>query len=197
MNITIKKNFDEHVQLVNSCVSFSDKIEQISNVIYSAIQNKAKVLWYGNGGSAADSQHMAAELVSRFKKERRAIASIALTTDTSILTAIGNDYTFDNIFERQVEALVRPGDICIGLSTSGSSKNVYLAHKKAQEIGAITVSLLGNGGGTIKEVSDNSLIVPSSDTPRIQEVHTLFSHIICELVENKVVNLKEVEKASL
>jgi D-sedoheptulose 7-phosphate isomerase len=141
------------------------------------------VYWYGNGGSAADAQHMSAELVSRFRKERKAIASVALTTDTSVLTAIGNDYSFEHIFQRQVEALVKAGDICIGLSTSGNSKNIYNAHQQAKSQGAMTVSMLGNKGGCIKNVSDKAIIIPSNDTPRVQEAHALFAHIICELVE--------------
>ncbi len=190
-NIQLK--FKAHIALAENCISFSERLNEIAGIIYSAVEQGQKVFWYGNGGSAADSQHMAAELVSRFKHERKAIASIALSTDTSIITAIGNDYSFDNIFSRQIEALAEKGDICIGLSTSGNSKNVHKAHMAAQKIGAITISLLGNSGGLIKNVSDESIVVPSSDTPRIQEMHTLFSHIICGCIEDKVVE-KEKSK---
>ena len=179
----IMASFRDHLSLVKECEQFSGKIYEMKEALLASISSGKTIFWYGNGGSAADSQHMAAELVSRFKLERRGISSIALSTDTSILTAIGNDYAFDKIFERQVEALVRPGDVCIGLSTSGNSKNVYSAHKKAQAIGATTLSLLGCDGGVIDAASDLSIVVPSNDTPRIQEVHTLVSHIICDLVE--------------
>ena len=138
------------------------------------------------GGSAADSQHMAAELVSRFRLERKVIRSVALTTDTSILTAIGNDYSFDKIFQGRLKHLFVQGDICIGLSTSGNSTNVYKAHCRAREIGAKTLSLLGNDGGKIASVSELSIIVPSSDTARVQEVHTFISHILCDLIEREV-----------
>ena len=129
---------------------------------------------------------MAAELVSRFKLERKALRSQALTTDTSILTAIGNDYSFADIFKRQVEATVRPGDVCIGISTSGNSDNVYQGHIAARNTGAITLSLLGNDGGKIKEVSDRTIIVPSSDTPRVQEAQSLIAHMLCDLVEQSM-----------
>ena len=183
----IEKILSEHVSVVQKSMKLSAQLAKIVSIIFSSMKNGGTVFWYGNGGSAADAQHMAAELVSRFKKERSALRSIALTTDTSILTAIGNDYSFDNIFERQIEALARKGDICVGLSTSGNSKNVYKAHIQAKSMGAIPLSLLGSDGGIIKDVSDLALIVPSSDTPRIQEVHTLFSHIICELIESMAV----------
>lgn len=188
MRVDVEQLIASHLEIIKRCKKFVPEINRMAHIIYQSILSGGCVYWYGNGGSAADAQHMAAELVSRFKAERRAIGSVALTTDTSILTAIGNDYTFDNIFQRQVEALVKKQDVCIGLSTSGNSKNVYKAHVQAKKSGAKTVSLLGSNGGMIKEVSDLSIIVPSSDTPRIQEAHTLFAHIICELIESKVVS---------
>lgn len=195
-HISIEAIFESHASLINRCRGLIPLINQAASLIIQAINNDRVIYWYGNGGSAADAQHMAAELVSRFRKERQAIASVALTTDTSILTAIGNDYSFDKIFQRQVEGLARAGDVCIGLSTSGNSQNIYNAHKQAQHQGAITISLLGNNGGMIKNVSELSIVVPSDDTPRIQEVHTLFSHIICELVETSCAKENDNNRAA-
>jgi len=187
MNDVIKTSIDSHIQIISNLKAAQQEIKDIANVVFFALMRGRSIFWYGNGGSAADSQHMAAELVSRFKAERRALRSQALTTDTSILTAIGNDYTFEDIFKRQVEAAVGEGDVCIGLSTSGNSKNIYHAHLKAKELGAKTVSFLGNDGGCIKQVSDYSIVIPSNDTPRIQEAHTLIAHIVCDIVEQLVV----------
>tara|TARA_X000000950_G_C13917264_1_gene661612 strand:- start:294 stop:902 length:609 start_codon:yes stop_codon:yes gene_type:complete len=182
----IHQTIDDHMALVSKSTSFTKEIAEISLRIFEVLENNGGIFWYGNGGSAADAQHMAAELVSRFKLERRALKSQALTTDTSIITAIGNDYHFDDIFKRQVEAQVTDKDLCIGLSTSGNSQNVLKGHRAAQLVGATTVSLLGSDGGVIRDVSDHSIIVPSKDTPRVQEVHTLVAHIICDVVEQLV-----------
>ena len=147
------------------------------------LKRGCRVLVCGNGGSAADAQHMAAELSGRFVKERRALAGIALTTDTSALTAIGNDYGFDRVFSRQVEALGRPGDLLIGISTSGNSPNVILAVEAAKGLGMRTLGLLGRDGGKLKGLVDDALIVPSTVTARIQEVHQMIYHFWCEAVE--------------
>ena len=163
--------------------TLSGDILEAANCIKSRLEKGGKLILMGNGGSAADSQHIAAELVGRFKKERRAIPAIALTVDTSSLTALGNDYGFDSIFERQVEAHARENDAVVGISTSGNSENVVRALKKANAIGAETIGLVGNNGGKIKEVANLSIIVPSNDTARIQEVHITIGHIICELIE--------------
>ena len=141
------------------------------------------MLLCGNGGSAADSQHLAAELVGKFKMERRGLPAIALSTDTSVLTAIGNDYSIDRIFSRQVEALAQPGDIIIGLSTSGKSRDVVMAIKKAAELRCVSIGFLGGSGGDLNDLVDIPLVVPSNDTPRIQECHILLGHIICDIVE--------------
>ena len=159
------------------------QIVTAAQIIIEAYRKGGKVLLMGNGGSAADAQHIAAELVSRFKKERKALAAIALTTDTSILTAIGNDYGFDYVFSRQIEALAQPDDVVIGISTSGNSSNVLLAMKKARELGAKTIGLSGKDGGELVRVSSLCIVVPSNDTPRIQEAHITIGHIICDLVE--------------
>lgn len=145
-----------------------------------------KILICGNGGSAADSQHIAGEFVGRFKKERRAIAAVALTTDTSILTCLGNDYGFDRIFERQVEALGRPGDLLLAISTSGSSPNVLKAAVKARSLGMQVVGFFGKQGGAILPHCGLAFLAPETDTPRVQEMHILAAHIICELVEDAV-----------
>ncbi len=163
-----------------------EKLKKAIDVIYNALKNGNKILICGNGGSAADSQHFAAEIVGRFKLERKGMPAIALTTDTSILTAIGNDYGFDRIFERQVEALGKEGDVLVGISTSGNSENVIKAVNKAKEMGIYTIGLLGKSGGKLKDIVDLALIVPSNDTARIQECHLTIYHVICEEVEKRL-----------
>ena len=147
------------------------------------LRRGCRILVCGNGGSAADAQHFAAELSGRFVKERRALAGIALTTDTSALTAIGNDYGFERIFSRQVEALGRPGDLLVGISTSGNSPNVLLAVEAAKEQGMKTLGLLGRDGGELKAICDEALVVPSPVTARIQEVHQMVYHFWCEVID--------------
>ncbi len=154
--------------------------------IADALQQGHKVLLMGNGGSAADAQHFAAELVGRFLLERKALPAIALTTDSSILTAVGNDYGFDEIFKRQVEALAQSGDVVIGISTSGKSNNVFHALTAANRIGCKTVGLLGRDGGDIAGVVDIDLTVPAQHTPYIQGVHGAIIHILCDLVEKEL-----------
>jgi len=144
-----------------------------------------KLLVFGNGGSAADAQHLAAELVNRFQRERAPLPALALTTDTSILTAVANDYDFSLVFVKQIEALGRPGDIALGISTSGRSPNVLKALARARDLGLFTVGLTGGSGGKLPEVSDLTLSVPSEETPRIQEGHLLFIHVFSELVEER------------
>lgn len=161
-------------------------IEKIVKLIVDAYKQGNKVLWFGNGGSAADAQHLACELVSKFHLERKALASIALTTNTSELTAIANDYDFDHVFSRQVEALVRPGDVVIGISTSGNSPNVIEGTKKAKQLGAVTVAFTGATGGKLKENVDFLLDVPSEITSHIQESHVMIGHVICYLVEKEL-----------
>jgi D-sedoheptulose 7-phosphate isomerase len=158
-------------------------IAETGILLSDALNRGHKLLVMGNGGSAADSQHFVAEIVGRFKMERRALPAIALSTDTSILTAVGNDYGFDCVFSRQIEALAAPGDIVVGISTSGNSPNVLKALQEARSRGCRTIGLLGKDGGAIKAVCDLALVVPSSDTPRIQEGHATIIHIVCDLVE--------------
>jgi D-sedoheptulose 7-phosphate isomerase len=164
----------------------ADEIEKISDKIVECYQNKNKLLVFGNGGSAADSQHIVAELVGKYKLERAPLEAIALTTDTSILTAWSNDYDFESVFARQIEAHAKKNDILFGISTSGKSKNVIQAFKKGKEIGTYNISLTGCGGGKLKELSDICFDIPALDTPRIQEAHELVYHVICDLVEKKL-----------
>jgi len=163
-----------------------EKILAAAQELVTCLKRGKKILLCGNGGSAADAQHLAAELVGRLRKERRGLAAIALTTDTSILTAVGNDYSFDEVFSRQVEALGNTDDVLIGISTSGNSVNVLEAIRTAKSLGLRTVALLGNRGGQIAPLVDHAIIVPSSDTQRIQECHITIGHILCELVESEV-----------
>ncbi len=158
-------------------------IEKAALTVFSCLKNGHKVLFFGNGGSAADSQHLAAEIVGRYEKERRGLPALALTTDTSILTSVGNDYSFDRIYERQIEALGNKGDVAIGISTSGNSKNVILGLRKAKSLGLSTIGLSGRDGGEIKSVVDLSIVVPAEKTARIQESHIMIGHIICERID--------------
>lgn len=160
-----------------------DLISDAVHLITKTLKGKRKLFFFGNGGSAADSQHMAAEFVGRFQKERRALPAIALTTDTSILTALGNDYGFDIVFARQIEALGQKGDVAIGISTSGNSKNVINGLKAAKRKGLKTITLTGGSGGKMARMADINLVVPSKSTARIQESHICIAHAICELVE--------------
>lgn len=164
-----------------------DSIYNIINKIIYCLGNGNKIMLLGNGGSAADAQHIAAEFVGRFKKERKALPAIALTTDTSVITSISNDYCYDHIFERQIEAIANRGDMIIGISTSGDSPNVVNALICGKKIGTINIALLGKNGGVAKKYADTYIIVPSNDTARIQEMHIMLGHIICEIVENKII----------
>ena len=161
------------------------QITKIAGILNECLNKGGKILICGNGGSAADAQHFAAELSGRYKKERNALAGVALTTDTSALTAIGNDYGFEFVFSRQVEALGSEKDVLIGISTSGQSPNVLKAFKKAKEHKMICIGLSGKGGGTMNELCDINLVVPSNDTARIQEMHILSIHSICQLIDNE------------
>lgn len=181
----ISARFSDHVDTLSATYEVMGVIEAMAERCKSALAAGNKILFCGNGGSAADSQHLAAELVGRFQKERRSLASIALTTDTSILTAVGNDYGYDEVFARQVEGLGRSGDILIGISTSGNSKNVVKAVEAARNIGMHTFAFTGEGGGKMAELCDLLFAVPSKVTARIQEMHILAGHILCELVEEE------------
>jgi D-sedoheptulose 7-phosphate isomerase len=177
------KAIAEHRKAVLDLESRQPVLEAIACVLASALRGGGKILWCGNGGSAADSQHFAAEIVGRFRRERRGLPSIALTTDTSILTAIANDYGFETIFARQVEALGAPGDVLVGISTSGNSRNVLAAMETARSMGLVTVAFTGAGGGKLAALADHLFAVDSRDTARIQEAHALAGHMICDWIE--------------
>jgi D-sedoheptulose 7-phosphate isomerase len=162
------------------------KFLETINLISQAFEQGNKLLLFGNGGSAADAQHIAAEFVNRYIIDRPPLPAIALTTDTSILTSVSNDLTFHEIFAKQVKALGKDGDVAIGLSTSGNSSNVIKAFEVAREMGIKTVALAGNDGGMLAKIADIAMIVPSSSTPRIQETHILVAHILCEMVEHQL-----------
>ncbi|MFA6384787.1 MAG: D-sedoheptulose 7-phosphate isomerase [Candidatus Omnitrophota bacterium] len=161
-----------------------DQIIDLSNMVIDSLKKGGKVMIFGNGGSASDSQHLAAELVGRYQKDRQALPAIALTTNTSILTAIANDYGYEIVFAKQIEALGAKNDIVIGISTSGKAKNVAAGIKQAKKMGIKTVVFTGGDGGEIAKLADAALVVPSKVTARIQEAHIAVGHIICELVED-------------
>jgi D-sedoheptulose 7-phosphate isomerase len=181
-----QRAIDEHAAVIRALSSQHVTLERIAREMTRAILDGKKILWCGNGGSAADSQHLATELMGRFRRERRGLPSIALTTDTSALTAIGNDYGFDRVFQRQAEALCVRGDVLVGISTSGNSKNVCEALKSSRALGVFTVALTGQEGGKMAELADVTLCVPSKDTARIQEAHILCGHMLCDWVELSV-----------
>ena len=172
--------------------TLSREIAQAVEAIFKSLSGGHKVLLMGNGGSAGDAQHIAAEFVGRYKSERPALPAIALTVDTSAITAISNDYGYDFIFDQQVEALCEEGDSVIGISTSGNSKNVILALERAKKMGATTLGLLGKSGGRAKEAVDIAIVIPSDDTAHIQETHITIGHIICELVEKRIANENKI-----
>ena len=189
INSIIKDQISESIDVKNKIMQderLIKAIEDASNIIIDSYKRGGMLLLCGNGGSAGDAQHIAGEMVARFRIERRALSALAFNTNSSVVTAIGNDYEYNKIFERQVEAFGHSGDVLIAISTSGNSESVVRAIEKAREIGITTISLLGKDGGACKDISDYALIVPSSDTARIQESHIMIGHIICDLVERSM-----------
>lgn len=185
MKQTINDELISHLETIKKVIeTMEDSLAQASLLVVETLKNGNKILLCGNGGSAADAQHIAAELTGRYKIDRRGLPAIALTTDTSALTSIGNDYGYDRVFDRQVEALASKGDLIIGISTSGNSQNVVNALKLGAELGCKTLGFSGRDGGDMNEVCHINLVVPSSDTPRIQEMHILFGHTICQIVDD-------------
>ena len=182
----INQMFNNSIQVIQQSSSLSSEILDAVLLIVQSIKKGNKLLVFGNGGSAADAQHISAELIGRFKLERKSFPAIALTTDSSILTSLANDYSFDLVFSRQCESLVNDGDVVIGISTSGNSKNVKLGMESAQKKGAKTIGLLGSNGGSIKSSANIAIIVNSDDTANIQESHRVIYHIICNLVEKNL-----------
>ena len=184
MQSIIKFEFEEHLKTSQATFeSIGHSVEVAAKHCLDCLKNGNKILLFGNGGSAADAQHIAAELVGRYKAERKGLAAIALTTDTSALTAIGNDYGYDRVFDRQVEALANTGDVAIGISTGGSSANVVSALKLAKNLGCKTIGFSGRDGGEMNDICDTNIVVPAQDTARIQEMHIVIGHTICHLID--------------
>jgi len=184
MQSIIKHEFSEHIKVsLETIKSIGKPIEIAANLCIDCLNQDNKILIFGNGGSAADAQHIAAEIVGRYKTERKGLSAIALTTDTSAITSIANDYGYLHVFDRQVEALAKEGDVVIGISTGGSSANVISALKLANGLGCKTIGLSGRDGGEFNSLCDVNLIAIGEDTPRIQEMHILIGHIICHLIE--------------
>jgi len=190
VNYQGRRDFDELLadrQGLLDAPHYRAQVGAIADAIATALRDGKKVLWCGNGGSAAEAQHMAAELSGRFLRERPGLHSEALSVNSSTLTCIGNDYGYDHVFARQVEAFARPGDVVIGMTTSGSSRNVVLALEAAKRRGAVTVAFTGNGGGRVAEIADHSLIGPNGYAAIVQEVHQVMAHIVCDLVEQRLI----------
>ena len=184
MQSIIKFEFEEHLKTSQATFeSIGHSVEVAAKLCIDCLKNGNKILLFGNGGSAADAQHIAAELIGRYKTERKGLAAIALTTDTSALTAIGNDFGHDHVFERQVEALANSGDVAIGISTGGASANVVSALKLAKDLDCKTIGFSGRGGGEMNELCDINIVVPAQDTARIQEMHIVIGHTICHLID--------------
>ncbi|MEK8031478.1 D-sedoheptulose 7-phosphate isomerase [Ideonella sp. DXS29W] len=179
-------NLAEHLRTFERLPALDAEIARAGSLIAQSLAADGKLLSCGNGGSAADAQHIASELTGRFIKERRPLAAVSLTTDSSALTCIGNDYSFDEVFARQVRALGRQGDVLLAISTSGNSPNVRRAAEEAQALGMPVIGLLGRDGGAIKTLSDVALVVPSDVTARIQEAHILIIHTLCGLIEHEL-----------
>ena len=183
MSDLFTRNLTEHLSLFRTLETLDRTVQEAGQLMSSALQGGHKLLFCGNGGSAADSQHLASELTGRFIKDRRPLAAVALSTDSSALTCIGNDYTFDEVFARQVAALGRTGDVLVAISTSGNSRNVIRAVEEARTAGMQVIGLLGRDGGTLKVMCDLPIVVPSQVTARIQEAHILIGHTLCGLIE--------------
>ena len=182
----LRVSLDEHVVLFSTLLDYIPYIESVADTIVNVCNSHKKILVAGNGGSAADAQHFSAELVGRFQRNRRAIPCIALTTDTSNLTAIGNDFSFTEVFSRQVEALGNSGDVFLGISTSGNSNNIIKAVGEAHKQEMITIGLLGNDGGKLSAIVDHAIIIPSTVTARIQEAHIFILHYLAECIERDI-----------
>jgi len=182
----LKECLNEHIKTAQKMHSILPMVEKAGFLCINALKEGNKILLCGNGGSAADAQHIAAELSGRFKKERNALAAVALTTDTSAITAIGNDYGFEYIFSRQCEALGKKGDVLIGISTSGNSQNVINAINSARKLGVKVITLTGKDGGAMKDMGDINIVIPSDDTPRIQEMHIMVGHMLCFYIEKEM-----------
>jgi D-sedoheptulose 7-phosphate isomerase len=191
MKTLIKKHILEHGAVLDSILQLDESIEKVANIFLSCLERGGTIFWCGNGGSASDSQHLAGELVGRFVDERKPLKSIALTADSAVMTCIVNDYGYEHIFSRQVEALGSRGDVLVGITTSGNSQNVLNALEVSKKMGIVTIGLLGKGGGEAANLVNQSIIVSSKVTARIQEMHILIGHILCDLIEEGL-NLKKI-----
>jgi D-sedoheptulose 7-phosphate isomerase len=187
---TIAKTLNESSKTIDGISNLSNEIDKTVNLIINALTKNKKIIIFGNGGSAADAQHIAAEFLGRYKIKRKSIPAIALTSNSSTTTAIANDYDFSDVFSRQCESLVSKDDIVIGISTSGNSENVIKGLKASKKNGGLTIGLLGNNGGKIKNTVDISLVVNATSVPRIQEAHRVIYHIICEIVEEELARIE-------
>jgi D-sedoheptulose 7-phosphate isomerase len=185
MRDIIKNEFNAHLKVANLIHNLTDDVAISAQLCIDCLRNGGKILLFGNGGSAADAQHIAAELVGRFKTDRKGLSAIALTTDTSSLTSISNDFGYKQIFSRQVEALAKKGDVVIGISTSGKSDNVINALKLATKLNCHTIGFSGQDGGEMNKICNINLIAPSGDTPRIQEMHILIGHTMCHIIDQE------------
>ena len=185
LNAYFEAELDEHVAVVAATRALKADFIRLVKVSEAAINTGNKIVFFGNGGSAGDAQHLATELVCRYKVNRKALPAIAFTTDTSLLTATANDFGYETVFSRQVEALCKPGDVAIGISTSGESPNVTLALETAREIGVVPAALTGKGGGKLVGLADPILIVPSEETARIQEMHIMLGQMLCDIIEQR------------
>ena len=187
---TIAKTLNESSKTIDGISNLSNEIDKTVNLIINALTKNRKIIIFGNGGSAADAQHIAAEFLGRYKIKRKSIPAIALTSNSSTTTAIANDYDFSDVFSRQCESLVSKDDIVIGISTSGNSENVIKGLKTSKKNGGLTIGLLGNNGGKIKNTVDISLVVNATSVPRIQEAHRVIYHIICEIIEEELARIE-------
>lgn len=184
--MSFKSTLSRHQKMVEGLYALEPQVNNLINTIRNSLTSGNKILFFGNGGSASDAQHLAAEFVVRYYKQRAPLAAIALTTDTSIITAHGNDYSFDTIFDRQIQALAKRGDVAIGLSTSGNSANVINGLNTAKQAGCITVTFTGVDGGQLRDLADNCICIPSDETARVQEGHIIIGHYICEALDEEL-----------
>ena len=183
MKNIIENQFNEHIKTANLLNTLTNEVEAAATLCINSLKNGGKIFLFGNGGSAADAQHIAAEIVGRYITERKGLSAIALTTDTSVLTAISNDYGYLHVFDRQVEALANEGDVLIGISTGGSSANVVNALKISKDLGCKSIGFSGKDGGDFNNLCDVNIVVPAEDTARIQEMHIVIGHTICHLID--------------
>lgn len=184
--MSFKSTLSRHQKMVKDLYSLESQVDALINNVGICLASGNKVLFFGNGGSASDAQHLAAEFVVRYYKQRAPLAAIALTTDTSIITAHGNDYSFDTIFDRQIQALAKPGDVAIALSTSGNSTNVINGLNTAKQAGCTTIAFTGEHGGQLLDIADSCICIPSTETARVQEGHIIIGHWLCEALDEQI-----------